>query len=126
MGQRLRRMKPYHPRKRTKRVNLHRQTLRHLKHKISADVGGLIVLIREGNFMQVTHAQQKARSDFLKYAEEMRKIAQIMGTRFDRAVKDYLDSIDAIIHANATLLDDATIQNCHQMSERLERELKAA
>lgn len=126
MAPRLRRMKTYHPRRRTKNLDLYKQSLHDLKHKISSDVGSLIVLFEEGNPNQITSAQQKAKSDFLKHASEMHKIAQKMGDRYMRAVRDYLDSIDIIVHSNSQWLDKAKISNCYTMSEKLEKEISAA
>jgi hypothetical protein len=126
MGLRLRRMKVYHPRRRTKGLDLYKQTLHDIKHKISSDIGCLIVLFEEGNSDQITSAQQKAKSDFLKFGSEMQKIAQKMGERYLRAVRDYLDSIDIIIHSNSEWLDEAKINHCYTMAEKLEKELSAA
>jgi hypothetical protein len=126
MAPRLRKMKTYHPRKRTKGLDLYKQCLHDLKHKISADVGSLIVLFEEGNMTQITSAKQKAKSDFLKYASEMQKIAQKMGDRYARAVRDYLESIDIIVHSNSEWLDEAKINSCYTMAERLGKEISAA
>jgi len=126
MTLRLRRMKAYHPRRRMKGLDLYKQSLHDLKHKISADVGCLIVLFEEGNLNQIVSAQQKSKSNFLKHASEMQKIAQRMGDKYLRAVRDYLDSIDIIIHSNSEWLDDAKIRNCYAMTEKLEKELAAA
>lgn len=126
MAPRLRRMKAYHPRKRSKGIDLLKQSLYDLKHKISSDVGSLVVLIEGGNADQIPEAQQKAKTDFLKYSSEMQKIAQKMGDRYIRAVRDYLDSVDMIVHSNATWIDDAKIRNCHHMAEKLEKEICAA
>jgi hypothetical protein len=126
MAPRLRRMKSYRPRRRAKGLDLHKQALHDLKHKISSDIGSLIVLYEEGNPTQITQAQQKAKSDFLKHSTEMQKIAQKMGERYLRAVRDYLDSVDIIVHSNATWLDEAKISHCYTMTERLEKEIAAA
>lgn len=127
MGPRLRRMKTYRPRRRrAKGLDLYKQSLHDLKHKISSDVGSLIVLFEEGNPDQILSAQQKAKSDFVKHAPEMQKIAQKMGERYLRAVRDYLDSVDKIVHSNSEWLDEAKIRNCYTMTEKLEKELSAA
>lgn len=126
MARRLRRMKAYRPRRRAKGIELYKQTLSDLKHRISSDIGSLIVLYGEGNSTQITEAQQRAKSDFLKHALEMQKIAQKMGERFLRAVRDYLDSVDTIVHSNSVWLDEAKISHCYSMTEKLEKELKAA
>ncbi len=126
MAPRLRRMKTYHPRRRKKGLDLYKQSLHDLKHKISANVGSLIVLFEEGNPNQITSAQQKAKSNFLKHASEMQKIAQKMGDRYTRAVRDYLESVDRVVHSNAEWLDEAKINNCYTMTEKLEKEISAA
>ena len=127
MGPRLRRMKPYRPRrKRSQGAALFRQSLHDLKHRISSDIGDLIVLCEEGNVSQISEAQLKAKSNFLKHAAEMQQIAQKLGERTVRAVRDYLDSIDVIIHSNAEWLDEAKVRNCFLMGEKLDTELQAA
>ena len=126
MAPRLRRMKPYHPRRRAKSKDLNKQALHDLEHKISADVGALIVLYEEGNTAQLPTAQQKAKSDFLKYATEMQKIAQTMGDRYLRAVRDYLDSVDIIVHSTSTWIDEAKVRHCYSMKEKLDKEMAAA
>jgi hypothetical protein len=119
-------MQTYHPRRRIKGLDLYKQSLHDLKHKISSNIGCLIVLYEAGNFNQIISARQKAKSDFLKYASEMQKIAQKMGERYRRAVRDYLDSIDIIVHSNLEWLDEAKISHCYTMTERLEKEIFAA
>ena len=126
MAPRLRRMKAYRPRRRTKGLDLYKQTLHDLQHRISSNVGNLIVLYEEGNPTQITYAQQKAKSDFLKHSSEMQKIAQKMGERYLRAVRDYLDSVDTIVHSNSAWLDEAKISHCYTMTEKLEKEIAAA
>jgi len=124
MAPRLRRMKKYYPRRRAKGLDLNKQALRDLQHKISADIGGLIILLEEGNPEQILSIQQKAKSDYLKHASEMQKLAQKIGDRYLRAVRDYLDSIDIIVHSE--WLDEAKIKHCFAMTAKLERELSAA
>ena len=126
MAPRLRRMKTYHPRKRSKAIDLNKQALHDLEHKISADVGSLIVLFKEGNTIQLPPAQQRVKSDFLKHGSEMQKIAQAMGERYVHAVRDYLDSVDVIVHSSSTWLDEAKILHCYSMQEKLEKTIAAA
>jgi hypothetical protein len=127
MAPRLRRMKPYYPRKRRAKSNdLNKQALHDLEHKISSDVGALIVLYKEGNTAQIPSAQLKAKSDFLKYATEMQKIAQAMGDRYLHAVREYLDSVDVIVHSTSTWIDEAKVRHCESMKEKLEKEIAAA
>jgi hypothetical protein len=126
MAPRLRRMKRYHPRRRVKGLDLDKQALHDLKHKISSDIGALILFIEENNTAQIPQAQQKAKNDFLKHTTEMQKIAQKMGDRFVRVVRDYLDSVDMIVHSNTAWMDDVKIRHCYTMTEKLEKEISAA
>jgi hypothetical protein len=119
-------MKPWHPRRRGKGIEMQKQILSDLRHKISSDVGCLIVLVEQGNINEIPAAQQRAKNDFLKHATEMQKTAQKMGERFVRAVRNYLDSIDLIVHTNATWLDEAKIRHCYTMTRELEKELGIA
>ncbi len=126
MAPRLRRMKSYHPRrKRAKGIDVRKQALKDLHHKISSDVGNLIVLIKEGNKAQIPEAQQKAKIDYLKHADEMQKIAKDLGNHFVRIVREYLDSVDGIVHTDPTWLDEEKIRYCHKMAEKLEKEIAA-
>lgn len=126
MAPRLRRMKPYYPRKRrAKGIDTQKQVLKDLKHKISADVGTLIVFIEEGNTAKIEVAQQKAKAELLKHGPEMKKVAESMGERYARAVREYLDSVDSIVHTSAAWIDLAKIRHCHAMTENLEKQIAA-
>jgi hypothetical protein len=145
MAPRLRRMDPYHPRKRRAKgiateqpapkdlkhpphangMSAQKQVLKDLKHKISADVGTLIVFIEEGNTAKIEVAQQKAKNDFLKHSTEMQKIAEKMGDRYVRAVREYLESVDTIVHTSAAWIDEEKIRHCHTMTENLEKAISA-
>jgi hypothetical protein len=119
-------MKPWHPRRRGRGDELHKQALSDLRHRISSDIGCLIVLVEQGNINEIPAAQQRAKNDFLKHSTEMQKIAQKMGERFVRAVRNYLDSVDLIVHTNASWLDEAKIRHCFTMTQELEKELTVA
>jgi hypothetical protein len=119
-------MKPYYPRrKRSKGVDTQKQILKDLKHRISADVGTLIVFIEEGNPAKIEAAQQKAKAELLKHGTEMKKVAETMGERYARAVREYLDSVDSIVHTSAAWIDQAKIRHCHAMTENLEKQIAA-
>jgi predicted AlkP superfamily phosphohydrolase/phosphomutase len=126
MGPRLRKMHTYHPRRRRKKLDLPRQALHDLKHKLSTAVGNFIVLIKQGNTQQITEAQQKAKSDFMKYSDEMRKLAQQLGNKYLTAVNEYLESVDTLIHVGTQWVDEEKIRNCYLTSDKLDRELAAA
>ena len=121
-----RRMYPYHPRRRSNGLKLQKQQLRDWQCKLSADVGGFIVLIEEGKKEQVEQARIKTKSDFLKFGPEMQKLASGMGEKFARAVREYLDSIDSIIHSEPGWIDEAKIKHCYTVTEKLEKEICAA
>ena len=105
---------------------LNKQALHDLEHKISSDVDSLIVLYEQGNTTQLHSAQLKAKSDFLKHSTDMQKIAQGLGERYVKAVRDYLDSVDVVIHSNSTWIDDVKVRHCYSMKEKLAKEIAAA
>ncbi len=106
-------------------MDTQKQILKDLKHKISADIGTLIVFIEEGNTTKIESAQQRAKSELLKHGPEMKKIAESMGERYARAVREYLDSVDAIIHTSVTWIDQEKIRHCHIAAENLEKQIAA-
>ncbi len=126
MTLKLRRMKAYHPRKRRKKGDLYKQTLHDLQHRLSADVGSLLLLVKEGSKEQIEKAHIQAKTDFLKTAPEMKHVANLLGERYITSVCQYLDSIDKLIHSNLFSLDPATINQCYTTTQKLERELLAA
>ncbi|MBS0620799.1 MAG: hypothetical protein JSS61_05005 [Verrucomicrobia bacterium] len=126
MAPRLRHMRAYRPRKRTKGASLHKQALHDLKHKISSNVGAMLVLHEEGDNSQFSLAQARAKSEFLKHRSEMEKIASTMGDRYMKAVRDYLNSVDTLLHVDPNWIDQEKIRTCYQMTERLEKELQIA
>ncbi len=100
------------------------QELLDLEHKIRADFGTFLVLKEEGNHMQIERAKQKARTDLLKYGPDMSRIAQKLGGSLPRAVHNFLQSIDAVIHSATGWIDDDKIIHCYNSTEALEHELK--
>jgi len=77
MAPRLSRMNPYYPRKRrSKGIDTPKQILKDLKHKISADIGTLIVFIEEGNTAPIQWRSKKPKSELLKHGPEMKKVAE--------------------------------------------------
>src|SRR5271170_696715 len=126
MGPRLRKMKTYHPRRRTRGKEVYKQAIFDIKHRLSRDVNGLIVLIKEGNPPQISAAQLKAKTDFQKYSEEMQQLAQKMGSKYLKAVNVYLSSVDNLVHTTSTWFDEDKIRQIYFASEKLDRELSAA
>jgi hypothetical protein len=125
MGKRLRKMKSYTPRKRRTKSEINKQELHDLAHKLNSEVGSLIVFIEEKNLSQIPAAQQKAKSCLLKHSDEMKKIAEKIGERTAKAVREYLDSVDLIIHSSSPWVDDSKIRHCFKMGENLEKEFSA-
>ncbi len=126
MAPRFRKMQPYHPRKRGKRIDLQKRTLRDLENKISLEISSLILQHEAGNEQQIQTARIKAKSGYLKYSDEMQKIAQHMGDPYVKLVRDFLDSVDSIVHSNSTWIDEAKVRNCYNMTQKLENEIRVA
>ena len=126
MTSKLRRMKPYHPRKRKTKAQLNKQVLHDLQHKISSNVGSLLVLMKEGKADLAQEAQHRAKTDFIKLAPQMQHTAQLLGERCSLIVGKYLDVINQLIHSNPLSLDPAMINDCYKVTEQLEQELRAA
>ncbi len=127
MAPRLRRMRPYHPRKRSKKgPSLIRQALKDLKHRIDSDVGTIIVQYEQGNIEALSSAQLKAKSDFQKHSDEMQKLAQKLGDNYVSAVREFLSSAETLIHTQSTWIDEAKIRTCYASRQKLESELSIA
>lgn len=126
MAPRLRKMRPYHPRHRAKKSDVRKQALRDLEHKISSEVSNLVLLCEEGNQNQIETARQKAKSGYLKYSDEMQKIAQELGNRYTKAVREFLNSVDIIVHSDSQWIDEAKVRHCYTMTEKLTKEILAA
>lgn len=124
MTLKIRRMKSYHPRKRGS--GLVKQALHDMQHVMSRDIGELLVLAKEGAKEQISAAQHRAKSTFLKTAPEMSKEASKLGNLYVTRVREYLDSIDEVIHSNPFTLDPATISRCYTTAAQLEKQLQVA
>jgi|GEM_PF-1589208 len=130
---RPRKMKTYHPRRSSKSLKLTKQELVDLERRISGDIGTFLVLLEQGNTEQIMHASQKARSDFLKLAPDMRKLAVEMGGVFPAHVAEFLDSIDNILHTGVNWMDlhtginwidEGKMKDCYNATKKLEEALK--
>lgn len=102
---------------------IEKQMLEDLEHRISLNLGNYIVLTEEGDPQQIAMAHQKAKSEFIKFGPEMHKIAQHIGGSISDAVDAYLSSVDTLLHTSGWL-DDDTISQCFDTTQRLESELK--
>jgi hypothetical protein len=103
---------------------LQKQLLGDLERRISMYVGSFLVLTEEGDPTQIALAHQKAKSEFLKFAPEMAKVANNIGGSLPEIVHEFLDSVDFLLHSNTAWLDEDTISHCFNATQKLESELK--
>jgi len=122
-GTRLRKMKPYHPRRSSRSLRLTRQQLLDLEHKISIDIGTFLVLLEEGNTEQIELAARRARSDFLKYAPDIKKLGVEMGSALSHLVDEFLRTIDTLLHVGQNWIDEGKIKDCYNATSNLEKAL---
>lgn len=109
-----------------KGIIIEKQKLSDIQRLINTNVNNFLVLIEEGAPKQVDLAKQKARMDLIKFGPDMQKIAEKMGEIYSDAVHAYLESVDSIVHSTQNMIDHAQISHCFQMSQNLERQLRAA
>jgi predicted methyltransferase len=102
---------------------LEKQMLTDLEKRISINVGSYLVLTEEGDPTQIALAHQKAKSEFLKFAPEMSRLALHLGGEISYVVADFLDSVDVVLHND--LLDEDKISRCFHTTQRLQSELKS-
>ncbi|HEY5235236.1 MAG TPA: hypothetical protein VIJ14_03565, partial [Rhabdochlamydiaceae bacterium] len=69
------------PQQKAKKIEnaLEKQMLVDLEKRISLNVGQFLVLTEEGELTQIALAHQRAKSEFLKFAPEMSRIALHLG-----------------------------------------------
>lgn len=127
MGPRLRKMKPYHPRRRrSKNYQIQKQALKDLEHHLKTSVSALLLCIEQGNTQQFEAERLKVKSDYLKHSDEMQKIASEISERTRQAVKAFLESVDTIIHSEIQWIDEEKVRHCYSATQLLEKELLAA
>ena len=108
----------------TKKIEnvLEKQMIVDLEKRISIHVGQFLVLTEEGDPTQIALAHQKAKSEFLKFAPEMSRLALRLGGEISYVVADFLDSVDVVLHND--FLDEEKISRCFHTTQRLQAELK--
>ncbi len=89
---------------------LEKQILVDLEKRISLNVGSYLVLTEEGDPTQIALAHQKAKSEFLKFAPEMSRLALRLGGEISYVVADFLDSVDVVLHNH--FLDEDIFSRC--------------
>lgn len=105
-------------------LELNKQILGDLERRISIHVGSFLVLTEEGDPTQIAMAQQKAKSEFLKFGPEMHKIAHHLGGKLPQVVDAFLESVDSVLHCNVEWLDEEKISKCYHTTQQLESELR--
>jgi hypothetical protein len=125
------RMRPYRKRGRPRKyppkgLSLNKQMLQDLKHHLSTDAQGVLAFMEEGNQPLANEKRLKLKSNLLKYREEIEKTALHLGTKEIRAVRAFLDSLEAIAHSESFWLDREVATAFYEASEKLEAILQAA
>ncbi len=112
------------PQQKTKEIEnaLEKQKLVDLEKRISLNVGQYLVLTEEGDPTQIALAHQRAKSEFLKFAPEMSRLALHLGGEISYVVADFLDSIDVVLHND--FLDEEKVSRCFHTTQRLQSQLK--
>ncbi len=112
------------PQQKAKKIEnaLEKQMLVDLEKRISLNVGQYLVLTEEGDPTQIALAHQRAKSEFLKFAPEMSRIALQLGNEISYVVADFLDSVDVVLHND--FLDEEKVSRCFHTTQRLQSELK--
>jgi hypothetical protein len=112
------------PQQKVKKIEnaLEKQMLVDLEKRISLNVGQYLVLTEEGEPTQIALAHQRAKSEFLKFAPEMSRLALHLGGEISSTVADFLDSIDVVLHND--FLDEEKVSRCFHTTQRLQSELK--
>lgn len=123
----LRRMKKYNPRRSSKEIKLNKQKLKDLEHQLKADVGELIVLLKEGSKEEAMKSSQKTKNDLVKYGPDMEKVAAEIGGRMPKIVNEFLHTVDTLLHTSDSAsemltlwVDDAKINSCYNATQKLE------
>lgn len=102
---------------------LEKQMLVDMEKRISLNVGQFLVLTEEGDPTQIALAHQKAKSEFMKFAPEMSRLALRLGGDISHVVADFLDSVDIVLHSSE-FLDEDKVSRCFHTTARLQAELK--
>ncbi|HSX12612.1 MAG TPA: hypothetical protein VLF61_03895 [Rhabdochlamydiaceae bacterium] len=106
-----------------KNEDLQKQMLSDLEQLFKKDLGSLMALNEEGSEKQLEAARNKIRSDLLKYAPEMKKMAEKMGDKFAGAVDDFLKSIDSVLGSMGQWLDQSKVNEHFKATHKLDNQL---
>ncbi len=111
------------PKKGNAPTELVKQQIADIEHKLSIDIGSLLVLMAEGTQEQVVLANQKTKRDLIKFGPDMQKLATQAGGQLPKVVDEYLDSIDGIVHSASGWVDEAKVAHCYNLTQKLHKEL---
>src|ERR1700722_3574771 len=99
-----------------------KQQIADLEHKLSIDIGSLLVLMAEGTQEQVVLANQKTKRDLIKFGPDMQKLAEQAGGVLPKVVDEYLNSVDSIVHSATGWVDEARVAHCYNVTQKLHKE----
>lgn len=107
-----RRLKKYHPRRSRKVLSIQKQEFLDCLHTLDLEAGRLMVLCKEGSVQDIQQAQARAKSHFMKFKDQLLKLAgQIQESVKDRA-QNYLDEYHKLIDS-ALSYDQNLFQGYH-------------
>lgn len=126
MAPRLRKMEAFRPRPRKKRIMETKTTLLDLERKISQDLGALILFIEQKETLKISSLQLRLRADVHKHADQMAEAAKPLGPKAVAAVRQFLDSLNSVLHTKPEFIDPALLHTCYAKQQELEKILQAA
>ncbi|HSX03151.1 MAG TPA: hypothetical protein VLG76_00295 [Rhabdochlamydiaceae bacterium] len=103
--------------------DVQKQMINDLEQLLKKDLGSLLALNEEGSEKQIEAARQKVRSDLLKYAPEMKKMAEKMGGQFAGAVDEFLKSVDGVLGSMGQWLDQSKVNEHFKATNKLDHQL---
>lgn len=106
-----------------KEAELQKQMLEDFEKLLKNDLGSLMALNGEGSSKQLEAARNKIRGDLLKYAPEMKKMAEKMGGQFSGAVDEFLKSIDGVLGSMGQWVDQAKVNDHFKAVHKLDNQL---
>ena len=114
-----RRMKKYAPRRRRYSKQLQKQQLKDFEHLLYMDLSSYLILKEEGTLKQVQQAQEKMRSDLLKYGSDMQEIATDLKADYPNLVQEFIRNLMLIVQDSSETIDPAMINRQRKLMEKL-------
>lgn len=102
---------------------IQKQMISDLEQLLKKDLGSLLAMNEEGSEKQIEAARNKIRGDLMKYAPEMKKMAEKMGDKFAGAVDDFLKSIDGVLGSMGQWLDQSKVTEHFKATNKLDNQL---